>query len=94
MQKGNVNWAIRLLTNNWQGGVFPLNEETINMLRQKNSKCQEPNAEFLLQGPEPKVELIIFYVIDEAMVLKIVYQRGTSGLDGNGSETLNFHPDH
>ena len=88
MQKGNVNGAIKLLTNNMQGGVLPLNEETINMLRQKHPKSQNPNEDFLLQGPEPTVEPIIFDVIDEAMVMKAAQLTqggsGPSGLDGDG----------
>ena len=55
MLKRNVNGAIKLLTNNMRVGALPLNEETINLLRQKHPKGQEPKAEFLLQGPEPTV---------------------------------------
>ena len=55
IQKGNVNGKIKLLKNNMQGGVFPLNKETINLLRQKHPKSQNPNEDFLLQGPEPTV---------------------------------------
>ena len=88
MQKGNVNGAIKLLTNNMQEWVFPLNEETINLLRQKHPKSQNPNENFLLQGPEPTVEPIIFDVIDEAMVMKAAQLTqggsGASGLDGDG----------
>ena len=37
-----------------------------------------------MQGPEPTVELIMFDVIDEAMVLKTVYQsKGGSGPSGD-----------
>ena len=90
MQKGNVNGAIKLLTNNMQGGVLPLNEETINLLRQKHPKSQEPKAEFLLQGPEPTVQAITFdiFKVDEAMVMKAAQftkgGSGPSGLDGDG----------
>ena len=88
MQKGNINGAIRLLTNNMQGGVLPLNEETINLLHQKHPKSQEPNAEFLLHGPESTVEPVIFDAIDEAMVMKAAQftkgGSGPSGLDGDG----------
>ena len=89
MQKGNVNGAIKLLTNNMHGGgVLPLNEETINLLHLKHPKSQNPDEDFLLQGPEQTVEQIIFDVIDETMVMKAAQLTkggsGPSGLDGDG----------
>ena len=36
MEKGNVNGAMKLLTDNMQNGVLPLNEQTLNMLKNKH----------------------------------------------------------
>ena len=47
MQKAHVN-VIKLLTNKMQGEVLPLNEKTINLLRQKHPKSQNTNEDFLL----------------------------------------------
>ena len=41
MQKGNVNSAIKLLTNNMSGGVLPLNQETLELLRLKHPESKE-----------------------------------------------------
>ena len=36
MQKGHVNAALKHLTNNMTGGILPLNDETLDFLRQKH----------------------------------------------------------
>ena len=35
MHNGNVNGAIKVLTNNMENGILPLNEETLTLLAQK-----------------------------------------------------------
>ncbi len=88
MQKGNVNGAIKLLTNNMKGGILPLNNETMELLRTKHPDGKEANEEALLPGEIPTVEPIIFETIDEQMVLKAAQLTkggsGPSGMDADG----------
>ena len=50
MNKGNINSTIKLLSNNMENGVLPLNDTTLNLLKQKT--------------PMPKVRLMnIFYLM-------------------------------
>ena len=70
MQKGNVNGAIKLLTNNMKGGILPLNNETMELLRTKHPEGKEAIEDALLPGEVPMVQPIIFESIDEDMVLK------------------------
>ena len=47
MQKGNVNGALKLLTNNIQDGIVPLNEGTILKLQVKHAQTVNPELEIL-----------------------------------------------
>ena len=35
MKKGNTNAALKLITNNIQDGILPLNNETLNKLKEE-----------------------------------------------------------
>ena len=48
MQKGNVNSAIKLLSSKMQNGILPLNDETMNMLKQKHPKASKASDDVLL----------------------------------------------
>ena len=48
MAKGNINGAIKLLSDNMENGILPLNTETINLLRLKHPKAKEPHEDVLL----------------------------------------------
>ena len=48
MKKGNINAAVKLLTNNMHDGILPLNNETINKLREKHPKSKNANNDVLL----------------------------------------------
>ena len=47
MQKGNVNGALKLLTNNIQDGIVPLSEGTILKLQVKHAQTVNPELEIL-----------------------------------------------
>ena len=70
MSKGNVNSAIKLLSNNMEGGVLPLNKETTDLLKMKHPIEKAASEDTKLHGPLPTVENIIFDVIDDTMVLE------------------------
>ena len=88
MQKGNINGAIKLVTNNMSGGVLPLNNQTLELLRSKHPVGKEIEEDALVPGEIPTVEPIIFDVIDDAMVLKAAQLTkggsGPSGMDADG----------
>ena len=64
MSKGNVNSAIKLLSNNIEGGALLLNKETIDLLKVKHPVGEVASEDTKLQGPSPIVKNIIFDAID------------------------------
>ena len=50
MSKGNVNGALKLLTDNMHSGVLPLNKETLELLIQKHPEPRETSPDILIQG--------------------------------------------
>ena len=51
MQKGNVNGALNLITNNMVGGILPLSEEVIKILVEKHPEPAFANEDSILEGP-------------------------------------------
>ena len=88
MQKGDVNGALRLLTNNMSNGILPLNDDTLLLLEQKHPKEGEVREEALLDQPFERIHSIVYDVIDEDMVLQAATRTkggsGPSGLDADG----------
>lgn len=90
MQKGDVNSAMRLLSNSMQNGILPLNDETLMLLEQKHPNAQEVcgDDEILLNFPLQRIHPIAYDVIDEDLVLDVAAHTkggsGPSGLDGDG----------
>ena len=48
MQKGNVNGALKLLTDNMDHGILPLNDDSISKLKMKHSQVSAPDPIILL----------------------------------------------
>ena len=48
MQKGNVNGALKLLTDNMDHGILPLNDDSISKLKMKHSQASAPDPIILL----------------------------------------------
>ena len=67
MQKGNVNGAFKLLTNNMSNGILPLTDETLHLLRTKHPEMQNSHEEVLLQGPIKQVHPVVYEAIEEAL---------------------------
>ena len=59
MSKGNVNEALKLLTNNMLNGVLPLTDATLQLLKQKHPESREPPPEVLIEGPVRKIHPVI-----------------------------------
>jgi len=88
MQRGNVNEAIKILTNNMRNVVLPITDETLHKLRQKHPESKEPGDSALLTDEPTSVYPIKFEMIYAEMVrsatLKTKGSSGPSGLDGDG----------
>ena len=88
MSKGNVNEALKLLTENMSNGILPLNDKTLKMLKQKQPEGNEPLQNVLMQGSTRPVNLIVSEDMDESLILKaaIITKDGSgpSGLDADG----------
>ena len=85
MQQGNTGRAIKVLTNNTQNGFLPLNEKTLELLRQKHPKASPASESVLLTNDIEKVHPIKFENITEELVrkaaLKTIGGSGPSSMD-------------
>jgi hypothetical protein len=92
MQKGNVNGAMKILTNNMQNGILPLNEKTISCLRQKHPEPKIADPEIILNDNPESVHAIIFEVITPESIRKAAIHTkggsGPSGMDADGWRRL------
>ena len=70
MQKGNVNGALKILTNNMSGGILPLTDETLQLLMLKHPDAKDTSQQGLLQGPIQKMHPIVNDDIDEELIKK------------------------
>ena len=88
MQKGNVNGALKILTNNMKNGVLPLNDETLSLIKQKHPDATAADPTILLPDEPVNVHPIRFDMIDAEMIRKVAVKTkggaGPSGLDGDG----------
>ena len=64
MKKGNINTALKLITNNMQDGILPLNNETLNELKEKHPKSKNANNDVLLTSVPQDIHPIMFAGID------------------------------
>ena len=83
MQKGNVNGALKILTN-----VLPLTDETLQLLKLKHPDAKDTSQQALLQVPIQKMHPIVYDDIDKELRKKaaIGTKGGSapSGLDADG----------
>ncbi|XP_066936770.1 uncharacterized protein [Clytia hemisphaerica] len=88
MSKGNINGAIKLLTNNMQNGVLPLTDETLNLLFQKHPEPQEAHVDALLPGIHELIHSVRYEDITPDLIRRSAMRTnggaGPSGLDGDG----------
>ena len=87
MQSGNINGAIKLLSNNMENGVLPLNEETLNLLYQKHPDANKASSNILLPDQPAQIHSIRYEVINaEATKQAALKSKGGSGPSGMDSE--------
>ena len=88
MHKGNVNSAIKLLTNNMESGILPLNNDTLKLLKQKHPKPAKACKDVLLPDEPESVHFVKFETIDGELVRKACMKTrggsGPSGMDADG----------
>ena len=88
MQKGDVNAALKLLTNNMNNGILPLNDDTLILLEQKHPEASEVQTGILLDQPPGRIHPIVYDAIDEDLVFNVASLTkggsGPSGMDAEG----------
>ena len=88
MKKGNVNVALKLLTNNMKDGILPLNIQTLNSLKEKHPESKDASIDILLTDISQRVHPIKFAGIDEEMIRKAAIKTkggsGPSAMDSDG----------
>ena len=86
-KKVNINAAVKLLTNNMQDGILPLNKEALNKLKEKHPKSKNANNDVLLTGVPQDVHPIIFAGINEEIIRKAAIKTkvgsGPSAMDAD-----------
>ena len=80
MKKGKINAAVIFLTNNMYDGVLPLNNETLNKLKEKHPKSKNANNVLLIGVPQD-VHLIMLAGMDEEMTRKAAFDGEKKDLD-------------
>ena len=58
MQKGNVNGALRLLTDHMDHGILPLNDDSISKLKMKHPQASAPDPIILLPDEAQNIHTI------------------------------------
>ena len=83
MQKGNVDNAIKLITNNMQNVILPLTETTLKLSKQKHPKSALSTETVLLPDQPGSIHQIKYKNINADAVRKAVIKtKGCSGLSG------------
>ena len=88
MQKGDVNAALKLLTNNMNNGILPLNDDTLILLEEKHPEASEVQTGILLDQPPERIHPIVYDAIDEDLIFNVASLTkggsGPSGMDAEG----------
>ena len=86
--KGNVTNAMKLLTDNMQNGILPLNQKTLNPSKQKHPRGKKSELDGLLTDTPEQVHPKKFDAIIANLVKRAAVRTrggaGPSGLDANG----------
>ena len=68
MFMGKVNAAIKLLSNESNGGILPINDEILKSLQQKHPEAQPEFEDLIIEGPIDEVNPATFNGIDGALI--------------------------
>ena len=85
---GQVNWALRYLSDDQGGGMLPLSDDVMEQLQEKHPELQGVQLGSLLFGPTGDVPDTLYYEINGDMVrdpaLRTKGSGPPSGVDANG----------
>ena len=70
LSKGNVNGALKLLTENMLNGILLLTDKTLQILKQKHPKANEPAYKTLLQGQTCPIHQINIQPFEGVLIKK------------------------
>ena len=83
MAKGNINSALKLLTNSMENGILLVNKNALSKLIQKYPKVKKASQDILLNAPFQNIHSVKFQSINEEMTRKTVIRtKGDSGPSG------------
>ena len=87
MKNGKITSAVKLLTNSMEGGVLPLSEETMTLLKAKHPEPGELQEDAIVQRDPLPSHPVVFDEINgdsvRAAALKTRGGAGPSGLDAD-----------
>ena len=92
VMEGQINSAMRFLSDDVCRGVLPLTDDVMLQLRQKHPEAQEAKIGTLLHGPLQETPESLYIGINGEMIreaaLKTKGSGGPSGIDANGSKRI------
>ena len=88
MKKGNVNSAMKILTDDMKNGILPLTGQTLSQLKLKHPEGEEASQEILPTDTPETIHPIKFESIDAEKIQKAAVKTqdgsGASGMDADG----------
>ena len=70
MSKGDVNGALKLITDNIYSGILPLNKEALELLVQKHPQPSKP-PDILIQGPTRPIHPVTYDGMNVSIIIKV-----------------------
>ena len=90
--EGQINSALRYLSQDDSGGVLPLTSDVVRQLREKHPDAQRAKLGSMLFGPVEDIPDLVFQGINEELVreagLRTKGSGGPSGVDANGFKRI------
>ena len=88
MKKGKLNAAVKLLTSSMEGGILPLDEETMTLLQSKHPESSDLSEDAVVDVEPVEIHPVVFNEIT-ADSIKIAAMKtrggaGPSGMDADG----------
>ena len=68
MSKGNINSTIKLFSNNMENGILPLNDTTLNLLKQKHPCQSEADKQLLFDDIPQSIHKIEYECINAEVI--------------------------
>ena len=92
VMEGQINVALRYLSENDSMGILPLSDDVMEQLREKHPEPQEARLGSLLFGPIEDIPDCLYQQFDEEMIgdaaLRTKESGGPSGVDATGFKRI------